>query len=444
MEVPKTRYVKSGDVHIAYQVTGQGPLDLLLVAEAFSHLEMRWEEPALARSLRQLASFSRLIMFDKRGTGLSDPVPISGLPTLEQRLDDIRAVLDAVGAERVAVVGMSEGGAESMLFAATRPEQVSSLVLYETWPRFFATADYPIGQPSEIVRPMLQRLLDEWGNGDLLGLIAPSVADDPRLRTWMGQFERLSASPGTAAALLGIVVETDVRQILPSIRVPTLVIHRTADAFAPVGHGRYLADHIPGATLVELPGADHPHFFGDSDAVIAEVRGFLTGTPVLSEPERVLATVLFTDIVASTTQAASLGDRRWRDLLEAHHQLVRRHLRAHDGHEVDTAGDGFLATFLGPAKAVRCALAIRDAVGSLGLQIRAGVHTGEVQLRQDGVGGIAVHIGARVAAQAGPGEVVVSRTVRDLVAGSGLAFADRGVHHLKGVPDRWQLFTAEE
>jgi pimeloyl-ACP methyl ester carboxylesterase len=444
MELPETRYVNSGGVHLAYQVIGDGPIDLLVVAEAFSHCELRWEEPSLARSLRRLASFSRLIMFDKRGTGLSDPVPATALPTLEQRLEDLEAILDAVGSRRAAVMGASEGGAESMMFAATRPERVSSLVLYAAWPRFFVGDGYPIGRLPESLTPLLQGVLERWGRGDLLALIAPSIADDPRVRTWSGQFERLSASPGTAAALMSIALENDVRGILSSIRVPTLVIHRTGDVFAPVEHGRYLASHIPGARYVELPGSDHPHFFGDTDAVVAAVQEFLTGTPVAADRERVLATVLFTDVVGSTERAAALGDRRWRDLLEAHNLAVRRQLRAHDGTEVDTAGDGFLATFSGPARAVRCALAIRDSVVPLGLQIRAGVHTGEVQLRSDGIGGIAVHIGARVAGQAGAGDVVVSRTVKDLVAGSGLHFHDIGERELKGVPDRWQLYTASE
>jgi pimeloyl-ACP methyl ester carboxylesterase len=441
MALPQTRYVRSGDVHLAYQVVGEGPIDLLLVSESLSHLEFRWQEPSLARSLRQLASFSRLIMFDKRGTGLSDPVPITGLPTMEQRVDDIRAVMSAAGVEQAAVMGTSEGGAETMLLAATCPEVVSSLVLYAAWPRFFVADDYPIGHLRESIEPAIRALPEQWGQGALLSVVAPSVADDPRSRLWWGEFERLSASPGTAAALLGISLETDVRQVLPSIHVPTLVLHRTGDAFSPVGHGRYLARHIPGATYVELPGSDHPHFIGDSDAIIGQVEEFLTGTAATPDPDRVLATVLFTDIVGSTERAAELGDHDWRDVLEAHNGMIRRQLVAHGGHEVDTAGDGFLATFDGPARAVVAALAIRDAVQLLGLQIRAGVHTGEVQLREGGIGGIAVHIGARVAARAGPGEVIVTRTVKDLVAGSHIRFTDLGTHTLKGVPDEWQLFS---
>lgn len=444
MDRPETRYVNSGGVHLAYQVIGDGPIDLLVVTEALSHCELRWEEPSLARSLRQLASFSRLIMFDKRGTGLSDPVPAAALPTLEQRLEDLEAVLDAVGSRRTAVMGASEGGAESMMFAATRPERVSSLVLYAAWPRFFAGDGYAIGPQPESGTALVQSVLDHWGKGDLLALMAPSIRDDPRVRAWSGQFERFSASPGTAAALMSLALENDVRGLLSSIRVPTLVIHRTDDVFAPVEHGRYLASHIPDAKYVELPGFDHPHFFGDCDAVIAPVQEFLTGTPVTADGERVLATVLFTDVVGSTRRAAAMGDRRWRDLLEAHNNVVRRQLRAHDGTEIDTAGDGFLATFSGPGKAVRCALAIRDAVVPLGLQIRAGVHTGEVQPRADGIGGIAVHIGARVGAHAGAGEVVVSRTVKDLVAGAGLHFEYIGEHELNGVPERWQLYRASE
>jgi class 3 adenylate cyclase/pimeloyl-ACP methyl ester carboxylesterase len=441
--VPEVHYAKNGDLHIAYQVLGDGPFDLVFVAGFTSHCEHQWEEPSLARSLERLASFSRLIWFDKRGTGLSDPVLDTNQFTLEQRMEDLHAVLDAVGSKQAAIFGASEGGAMSALFAATYPRRVSALVLYASWARTFQAPDYPVGPPQEMFQSIVDMGRDGWGHAGVLPILAPTVADDPRIRNWWSQWERLSASPGLAARLLEVAFEIDIRAILPAIRVPTLVVHRSGDRFAPVEHGRYLAQHIPGARYVELEGIDHPHFIGDCDAVIDEVESFLTGQRVEGPSERVLATVLFTDIVESTQHAVRLGDRRWRDLVEAHQRLIRRELERFRGREVDTAGDGFLATFDGPARAVRCAQAICEGVRRLGLEVRAGVHTGETEMGADGsVKGIAVHIGARIAALAQGGEVLVSRTVRDLVAGSGLAFEFRGTYHLKGVPGDWEVYQA--
>jgi class 3 adenylate cyclase len=439
--IPETRYVKSGDVHIAYQVLGEGPPDLVFVSGFTSHCEHQWEEPTLAQSLRRMASFSRLIWMDKRGTGLSDPVPPDRL-SLELRMRDMNAVLDAVGSTRAALLGASDGGPMCTLYAATYPDRVSHLVLYAAWARFLQDVDYPFGLPAEAFEAITAVATAGWGKAGVLGVVAPSVADDPGMREWWGRWERLSCSPGTMAAIVRVAFETDVRPVLASVRAPTLVIHRTGDQFASVEHGRFLAEHIPGARLVELPGIDHPHFVGDSDAVIDEVEEFITGTRSAPESHRVLATVLFTDIVGSTEQAVDRGDSRWLELLDHHNALVRRELRRFGGREVKTVGDGFVATFEGPARAVRCAQAIAEDVCRLGLVIRAGVHTGEVELLDGDIGGVAVHIAARVSALAGPGEVLVSRTVKDLVAGSGIGFLDRGTHSLKGLTEDWQLLAA--
>ncbi|HET6810155.1 MAG TPA: adenylate/guanylate cyclase domain-containing protein [Acidimicrobiales bacterium] len=440
-DVPETRYALAGDLHIAYQALGDGPIDLVFVAGFTSHCEHQWLEPALARSLRRMASFSRLIWVDKRGTGLSDPVPVSDPPTLEQRMEDLTAVLDALGSEQAALFGASDGGQMCALFAATYPERVSALALYGTWARLAEAPDYPVGTPREDVEAIVEMGRTGWGQAAVLPILAPSMADDERFRSWWAQWERLSASPGMAAALLRVAFEGDTRGVLSSITAPTLVMHRKGDRFIDVEHGRYLADHLPGARYVELEGDDHPHFVGDTESVMDELEEFLTGCRGHREPDRMLATVLFTDIVGSTERAAAIGDRRWRDLLEAHHSVVRGELDRFHGQEIDTAGDGFLAAFDGPARAIRCAEEITAAVRRLGLEVRAGVHTGEVERREGGIGGIAVHIGARVAALAGPGEVLVSRTVKDLVVGSGIRFEERGTHQLKGVPDQWQLFA---
>lgn len=440
--MPQTKYVQSGDVYLAYQVAGAGPVDIVLVTELLSHVEHRWEDPKLARSLRRLASFGRVIQFDRRGTGLSDRVPVDKLPTLEQRMEDLLAVLDAVGASKPVVLGFGEGGMESILFAATHPDRVSSLVTYAAWPRFYSDEEYPIGWHKDALEPLLEGVVVGWGQGLLVDHLAPSMAGDERFRRWIAKFERLAASPGTARALMRIALDVDVRSVLPAVRVPTLVLHRSDDHFSPVGHGRYLAENIPGAKYVELPGSDHPFFAGDADSVIDEIEAFVTGSRPSLLAERVLATVLFVDIVGSTDRAVSLGDREWRDLLESYLTVVRRHLERYNGVEIDTAGDGLFASFDGPARAVLCASAIRDAVSELGIEVRAGLHVGECEIIAGKIGGVTVHVAARVAAAAEPNEVLVSRTIRDLVAGSSIRFEDRGTHSLKGLPEPWTLYRA--
>jgi class 3 adenylate cyclase/pimeloyl-ACP methyl ester carboxylesterase len=440
---PETRYARSEDGFVAYQVLGEGPVDFVIATELLSHCEHRWDEPSIARSLERLAAFSRLIMFDKRGTGLSDPVPVDRLPTLEARARDLDAVLDAVGAARPVLAGFSEGGVDAIFFAATRPERVSSLILYATWPRFFADDSYPIGWQREQVEPLIDAVLSKWGQGQFLSIIAPSTAGDERLRTWWAGYERLAASPGVAAAFLRIALDIDVRALLPAITAPTLVIHRAEDVFSPVAHGRYLGANIAEARYVELTGVDHPFFIGDADTVIDAIEEFVTGSRPVPLYDRVLTTILFVDIVGSTERAAHLGDRSWRDLLEAFYSLVRRQFERFHGREVDSAGDGVFAAFDGPARGVACACAIRDAVRGLGLEVRAGLHTGECELIGGKIGGLAVHIAARIAALAEPNEVLVSRTIRDLTAGSGVRFQERGAHRLKGIPDEWQLYRAD-
>ena len=439
---PETHYAKSGDVNIAYQVTGSGSLDLVLVPGWVSHVEQAWEEPSFAGFLHRLASFSRLIFLDRRGTGLSDPV--AGLPTLEERMDDVRAVMDAAGSERAALFGISEGGPMCSLFAATYPERATALVLYGTMAKGMREADYPWGVDHDQAIRFLDGIERGWGKGMTPRVFAPSIAQDERqVRSW-AKFERLAVSPGGARVLFKMLLETDVRGVLRTIRVPTLVMHRTGDRATPVGGGRYIAGQIPGAKYVELAGIDHFPWVGDSHAVLDEVEEFLTGVRHGPEPDRVLATVMFTDIVGSTELAAELGDRGWRNVLDRYYDETRKYLRIFRGREVDTAGDGFFATFDGPARGIRCACAIRDAVTDLGITIRAGLHTGECEVVGDKVLGIAVHLGARVAARAEANEVLVSTTVKDLVAGSGLGFVDRGAHALKGIPGEWRLFAASE
>ncbi len=433
---PETRYTKSGDVNIAYQVVGDGPLDFVLVAGFVSHLDLDWAEPHSANMLERLASFSRLIRFDKRGTGLSDRP--GGLPDLETRMDDVRAVMDAVGSERAALLGYSEGGPLCILFAATYPERTSALVLYGTYAkRCDPDEDYPWAPTREEREAYAEQIERDWSWEADMGSMAPS-ADEAMARWWAAR-TRAAASPGAARALILMNSEMDVRHVLPAIRVPTLVLHRSGDRDARVEEGRYLAERIPGARFVELPGEDHVPWI-DAEGLLEEVEEFLTGVRPTPEPDRVLATILFTDIVGSTATAAKLGDRRWAELVQAHHAAVRRELEWWRGQELNTAGDSFFAAFDGPARAVRCAVAVRDAARALGLEVRAGVHTGECERLDNMLGGIAVHIGARVSAQAGPGEVVVSSTVKDLTVGSGIEFADRGEHELKGVPGSWRLF----
>ena len=438
---PKTRYTRSGNLHIAYQVVGDGPFDLLYVPGWISHVELAWAEPTHARYLERLASFSRLILFDKRGTGLSDRVPDNQLPTLEERIDDLRAVMDAAGSERAALHGFSEGGNMSALFAATHPERTRALVMFGVFAKRVWSPDYPWAPTPEERERAYEIVEREWGNLMDLSRLLPSKIGDEAFAQRMATYFRHAASPGAAVALLRMNTQIDIRAILPTIRVPTLVMHRTGDLDANVAEGRYIAEHIPGARFVELPGSDHLPWVGDQDAALDEIEEFLTGVRPAFEPERVLVTLLFTDIVDSTAIAARLGDREWRELIERHHLAARREIERFRGREVNTAGDSFFATFDGPARAVRCACAIRDAVQPLGLSLRAGVHTGEVELAGTELRGIAVHIGARVAAAAGPGEVLVSATVKDLTAGAGIAFRDRGNHALKGVPEDWRLFA---
>jgi pimeloyl-ACP methyl ester carboxylesterase len=435
---PETRYAKSGDLSIAYQVVGEGPFDLIYVPGWISNVELMWEEPAHAHVLERLLRFSRLILFDKRGTGLSDPVSLDRLPTLEERMDDVRAVLDAVGSQRAAVFGFSEGGLMSVLFAATYPERVTALVLYGIFAKRIWSEDYPWAPTPEARRREIDALERNWAETMDLDQLAPSETDAFKRR--LATYFRRSASPGAAVALMRMNTEIDVRNVLPSIQAPTLVLHRRDDLDAKVEEGRWIAGRIPGAKYVELPGDAHTLWAGDTDALVDEIEEFLTGVRRGPEPDRVLATVLFTDIVGSTDHATTLGDRRWRGLLDEHHGRVRKELERYRGIEVDTAGDGFFASFDGPARAVRTAWAIRNSVRDLGIDVRAGLHTGECQVMQGKIGGIAVHTGARVAAAAGPQEVLVSSTVHDLVAGSGIEFQDRGDHELKGV-GAWRLYS---
>jgi class 3 adenylate cyclase len=434
MTPPETRYARSGDVSVAYQVVGGGGFDLVFVPGFVSNLDYTWEDPGLAHFLSRLAGFSRLILFDKRGTGLSDR--IAGAPDLEVRMDDVRAVMDAARSEHAAVFGVSEGGAMSMLFAATYPERTRALVLYGTY------AHYPTWVLSgERLQAFIDVIERGWGTGETVEFFMPSKASDENFRREWGRRERLGASPAAAVALTRMNTEIDVRPILPAIRVPTLVLHRTGDPRCNVEAGRYIGNNIPGAKYVELPGADHVPF-DITERLVDEIEEFLTGSRGDVEVDRVLATVLFTDIVDSTKRAAELGDRQWRALLDRHDAAVRTQIGRFRGHEVKSLGDGFLATFDGPARAVRCAAAIASSVQPLGLSVRSGLHTGEIELNRDDIGGIAVHTAARVVAMAGPGETLVSSTVRDLVAGSGLRFEDRGHHALRGLPEKVHLYTA--
>ena len=439
--LPQTRYAKSGDVNIAYQVLGQGPPDLVLIPGWVSNIEIFWEEPAVVRFFTRLASFSRLILFDKRGTGLSDRV--AEMPNLETRMDDARAVLDTVGSERAALFGYSEGGVLCALFAATYPNRASALIMHGSYARLTAAPDYPWGLNEQERSAFVDQAVREWGAPIGIDMRAPSMATDERFRQWWARFLRLSASPAAFATLSHMNAQMDIRQVLPAIRVPTLILHSVNDRNLDVRGSRYLAERIPGAELVELSGPDHVPWLSDADIVVDEVEEFLTGARHAPEPERVLATVMFTDIVGASERAAGLGDRRWHDLLDSHHALIRRQLNHFRGREIDTAGDGFLAIFDGPARAVRCASTISDGVRSLGIEVRAGLHTGECEMMGDKLAGIAVHIGSRVAALARPGEVLVSSTVKDLVAGSGLSFQDRGIQSLKGIPGEWRLFAVE-
>ncbi len=434
-------YARSGDVNIAYQVTGDGPRDLVYVPGWVSNIDVMWEDPGLARFLRRLASFARLITFDKRGTGLSDSVSVDELPTLEVRMDDLRAVMDAAGSEKATLFGHSEGGNMCILFAATHPGRTDGLILTGSYAKRLRTPDYPWAPTLEERLAQIEDTERTWGDPDLIDYYAPSRAADPAFRVWMQRYFRLSASPRAAAELLRMNSYIDVTTVLPSIRVPTLLLYRVGDPDVKVEEGRYMSSKIPQAKLVELPGADHLFWAGDPEQLLQEIEEFVTGHRAAVDPERVLATVLFTDIVGSTSTAAGLGDQAWRNLLERHNAVVRAELGKWRGREVHTAGDGFLATFDGPARAIRCAQAISAVVGQLGMEVRCGLHTGEVEIVDSDVAGLAVHIGARVAALADPGEVLVSRTVKDLVAGAGFQFTPRGIHSLKGIPEKWEVYA---
>lgn len=436
---PQTRYARSGEVGIAYQVVGEGELDLVVAFPFLSHLDLMWEMPPIAHFLERLAGFARVLVFDRRGVGLSDPV--AGAPTLEERMDDVRAVMDAAGSERAALLGMSEGATMCMLFAATYPERTSALVLWGAMARSTAAPGYPwpperaavIEAQEELIQPM-------WGQGATIDIFSPSLAPNPQARELQARFERQAASPMRVQQLFQMFLDTDVREALPLIQAPTLIMHRRGDRAVSYHAARWLGEQIENSRYVEFEGEDHFPWVGDSEAPLAAIEEFLTGVRPGPAPERVLATVLFTDIVDSTRVATELGDRRWRGLLEQHQELTREQLRRFEGREIKSTGDGFLATFDGPTRGAECGLAIAGAVPALGIDVRAGLHAGEVELIGEDVGGIAVHVAARIAALAGPHQVLASRTVRDLAVGSAVGFEPAGRHALKGVPDEWDVY----
>jgi pimeloyl-ACP methyl ester carboxylesterase len=441
MDAPEILYARSGELHIAYQVFGRGELDLVLVPGFFTHLELMWEHDPAARVLRRLGSFARVVLFDRRGAGLSDPV--SRAPTLEERMDDVRAVMDAAGFEHAALFGLSEGVSMCILFAATYPDRVQALVCYGGLARSTAADDYPWAATAEgLIAANAELVAPYWGQGATVEVAAPSRAEDPSVRAFFARMERMSASPGMFARLGEMFLDIDVREVARTVTAPTLVIHRRHDHLVNVRHGRWLAENMPDARLVEIPGTDHNFFYQDPEAVLGEAEEFLTGTRLETRPDRALATVVFADIVGSTQAAADVGDREWREVLERHQAIWERTVQRYGGRAVKWLGDGLLATFDGPGRAIVCARAIVDASARLGLRVRAGVHTGEIELLPEDIGGIGVHIAARVADVAGPGEVLVSRTVKDLVAGSGIRFTERGFHELRGLDERWALYAA--
>jgi class 3 adenylate cyclase len=442
VSAPQVQYAANGDVHIAYQVLGEGPLDLVFVAGAITNLEVLWEMSDYRRACERLASFSRLILFDKRGMGLSDRARVG---TLEERMDDMRVILDAVGSKNTVLMGVSEGGPMSILFAATYPERTSGLVLCGAEVKEETTDEWPWGEATreEFEEAMdLERVVARWGKGLGADLFAPTRKGDPRLREQFGRLQVQSATPHDAVAFMRMAFEIDVRDVVPAVTAPTLIVHRIGDKICSVENARWLSRNIEGSRYVELPGENHLPFV-DGDDILDEIQEFLTGVREPVAPDRMLATVLFTDVVGSTDRARELGDRRWHDLLERHNEVVRRDLARFRGVEIDTAGDGFFATFDGPARAIRCARSIVENVRGIGLDVRSGLHTGECELSAGSVRGIAVHTGARVASLASPGEVLVSSTVKDLVAGSGIEFTDRGSHELKGIPGEWRLYAAK-
>jgi class 3 adenylate cyclase/alpha-beta hydrolase superfamily lysophospholipase len=444
MERPQTRYVDVGGADVGYQIVGEGPPDLVYVT-GFGHVDVRWEDPLSAAFLERLASFSRLIMFDRRGTGVSDAVPDSAIPTWEGWADDVRAVLDASGSERVVVFAEFDGGPTGLLFASMHPERVSGLILANATARTLWDDDYPIGIPSEVIDGRLDVYKAAWGTLDMAQISQPSRADDAEFGKFAARFGRAAATPRSAIAQARYMIEhLDARDALPLIRVPTLVLHTKDNLIYPIEFGLYLADHIEGAKFVELPGADC-YLIASVTGIeaIGEIGEFVTGERPQIEVDRILTTLLFTDIVGSTERAASLGDSAWRSLLDTHDRAVRDQLHRFRGREIETTGDGFLAAFDGPARAIRCALSIAEAIRAQGMDLHLGLHTGECEVRGDGLAGLTVHIAARICAAAGPGEVLVSSTVRDLVAGSGIEFSDRREHELKGVPGTWTLFSVE-
>lgn len=446
MTAHRTRYARADDgAHIAYQVVGQGPTDLVFIPWWWHHLESQWDDPLIAHFLDRLAAFSRLVLFDMRGIGLSDPVPLHDVPTLERWMGDALSVLDAAGSERAVVLGHGDGGLVAMLLAAAHPQRCSGLVLLDAYARLAADDGYE-GIEQDALDQIMGGFSSFWGSGELgwAYMVAPSRASDEPFREQLARLERLSVSPGGASALQLTIGHLDVRPVLPLVSAPTLVLHHRDSLYMPVHFGRYLAAHIDGAHLVELPGADHLYWVGDSEATLGEIEQFVTGERAVPRTERVLATVLFTDIAGSTRLAGELGDQRWREVLDRHNEVVHRQVERFRGHQVKSTGDGVLATFDGPARAIACACAVRDAGRQLGLGIRAGIHTGEIELVDADVAGLAVHIGQRVCALAGAGEVLVSRTLVDLVVGSGVRFSDRGSHELKGVPGSWQVFAVAD
>jgi class 3 adenylate cyclase len=437
---PSTRYAWLGQDRIAYQVLGEGPVDLVFTPGSFGNIDMVWEDPGAALFLRRLASFSRLIRFDRRGTSASDPLPLDALPPWESYADEVTTVLDEIGSARAAVMALLDAGPMAMFFAATHPERTTALILANTTAKWVATESHPTGIPREFTEAIIARLDEAWGTEDMVDLTVPSRAEDDRFRSWYARYLRSIAGPRAVQAFARALFETDARSILPSIQAPTLVMHRESYAFLPIEHGRYLAEHIPGATLVELAGSDGVVFWETPDKILDRVEGFLVGVPRGVSGTRSLATVLFTDIVRSTERAAELGDRRWREILDVHDDVARRHVEASGGRVIKSTGDGILATFDGPGRGIRAAQAIRDDLRPIGVEIRAGLHTGEVEARGDDVGGIGVHIAARVMSEAAAGEILISRTVRDLVVGSNIRTVDRGTHVLKGVEGDWELF----
>jgi class 3 adenylate cyclase/pimeloyl-ACP methyl ester carboxylesterase len=441
---PETRYTVSGGYHIAYQVAESADRDILYVPRMTTPIDLLWDDPIVARGLRRLMSCGRLIMCDFRGVGASDSIDATRLPAMQAWVDDIGAVLDAAGSEQATLVAGSESALPVMLFAATYPERTAGIVLINAFACFLRTSETPFAMPAETARQYVELYKTFAGAGELAGHLAPSRAGEPAFRRWLARGQRLGAGPGTAAAIYDVFMHTDLSGILPSIRVPTLILHREGDPHVRSGHARYLAERISGAQLVTLPGEDNEWFSGEIELLFDEIEQFVTGIRRARRSDRVLATILFTDIVGSSEQAATLGDAAWKGLLEAHEVLLRSHIESFGGRLVETAGDGALATFDGPARAIYCACGIRDSVVALGLRIRAGLHTGEVELRGDGIGGLAVHIGARVAALAGADEVLVSASVPPLVVGSAIRFAPRGTHRLKGIPDAWDVYTVEE